>query len=192
MAGTFFLVAVAINGTVAHVVPLLTDHGLSRAAATATLAAFGLATLSGRLLCGWLVDRVYAPYVASVFFLAPIAGFVFLASAAGGLPVLGVALMGLGLGTEIDMIAFLITRYFGQRAFGQIYGWFFMIFGLGSGVGPFLGGVTYDRAGSYNPALIGAACALVAAVVLVNRLGAYVYPVERRFEPDFAPEPAAP
>ena len=95
-----------------------------------------------------------------MFFLAPIAGFVFLASAAGGLPVLGVALMGLGLGTEIDMIAFLITRYFGQRAFGQIYGWFFMIFGLGSGVGPFLGGVTYDRAGSYNPALIGAAVAL--------------------------------
>ena len=192
MAGTFFLVAVAINGTVAHVVPLLTDHGLSRAVATATLAAFGLATLSGRLLCGWLVDRIYAPYVASVFFLAPIAGFVFLASAAGGLPVLGVALMGLGLGTEIDMIAFLITRYFGQRAFGQIYGWFFMIFGLGSGVGPFLGGVTYDRAGSYNPALIGAAVALVAAVILVNRLGPYVYPVERRFEPDFATEPAAP
>lgn len=191
MGGAFFLVAVAINGTVAHVVPLLTDHGLSRAAATATLAVFGLATLSGRLLAGWLVDRMYAPYVASVFFLAPIAGFLFLASAAGALPVVGVALMGLGLGTEIDLIAFLITRYFGQRAFGQIYGYFFMIFGLGSGVGPFLGGVTYDHAGSYNPALIGAAFTLVAAVILVNRLGAYVYPVDHEIEPDFAPEPAA-
>ncbi len=191
MGGAFFLVAVAINGTVAHVVPLLTDHGLSRAAATATLAVFGLATLSGRLLAGWLVDRIYAPYVASVFFLAPIAGFVLLASAAGALPVVGVALMGLGLGTEIDLIAFLITRYFGQRAFGQIYGYFFMIFGLGSGVGPFLGGVTYDRAGSYNPALTGAAFTLVAAVILINRLGAYVYPVDHQLEPDFAPEPAA-
>ncbi|MGA8755350.1 MAG: MFS transporter [Stellaceae bacterium] len=191
MGGTFFLVAVAINGTVAHVVPLLTDHGLSRAAATATLAVFGLATLSGRLLAGWLVDRIYAPYVASVFFLAPIAGFLFLAGAAGALPVVGVALMGLGLGTEIDLIAFLITRYFGQRAFGQIYGYFFMIFGLGSGVGPFLGGVTYDRAGSYNPALIGAAFTLVAAVILVNRLGAYVYPVDHQIEPDFASEAAA-
>jgi MFS family permease len=192
MGGTFFLVAAAINGTVAHVVPLLTDHGLSRAAATATLAVFGLATLSGRLLAGWLVDRIYAPYVASLFFLAPIAGLVFLASAAGALPVVGVALLGLGLGTEIDLIAFLITRYFGQRAFGQIYGCFFMIFGLGSGVGPTLGGVTYDRAGSYNPALIGAAFTLVAAVVLVNRLGAYVYPVDHRIAPDLAAEPAAP
>lgn len=191
MGGAFFLVAVAINGTVAHVVPLLTDHGLSRAAATATLAVFGLATLSGRLLAGWLVDRIYAPYVASAFFLAPIAGLLFLASAAGALPAIGVGLMGLGLGTEIDLIAFLITRYFGQRAFGQIYGYFFMIFGLGSGVGPFLGGFTYDRAGSYNPALIGAAVALMAAVVLVNRLGTYVYPISRHVEPDFAPQPAA-
>src|SRR5271155_2688095 len=80
-----------------------------------------------------------------------------LASAAGIFPVVGMVLLGMGLGTEIDLIAFLITRYFGQRAFGQIYGYFFMIFGLGSGVGPLLGGVTYDRAGSYNPALIGAA-----------------------------------
>jgi len=191
MGSAFFLVAVAINGTVAHVVPLLTDHGLSRVAATATLAVFGLATLSGRLLAGWLVDRVHAPYIASVFFLAPIAGFVFLASAAGMLPAIGVMLMGLGLGTEIDLIAFLITRYFGQRHFGQIYGYFFMIFGLGSGVGPFLGGVTYDRAGSYNPALIGAGIALVAAVILINRLGAYVYPADRHVEPDFASEAAA-
>jgi MFS family permease len=191
MGGTFFLVAVAINGTVGHVVPLLTDHGLSRAAATATLAVFGLATLSGRLLAGWLVDRIYAPYIASTFFLAPIAGFMFLASAAGALPVVGVALMGLGLGTEIDLIAFLITRYFGQRAFGQIYGYFFMIFGLGSGVGPFLGGITYDHAGSYNPALIGAAFVLIAAVILVNLLGGYVYPVDHHIEPDFAPEVAA-
>jgi MFS family permease len=191
MGGTFFLVAVAINGTVAHVVPLLTDRGLSRTAATATLAVFGLATLSGRLLAGWLVDRIYAPYIASIFFLAPIAGFVFLASAAGALPVVGVALMGLGLGTEIDLIAFLITRYFGQRTFGQIYGYFFMIFGLGSGVGPFLGGITYDHAGSYNPALIGAAFALIAAVILVNLLDGYVYPVDHHIEPDFAPEAAA-
>jgi len=85
----------------------------------------------------------------------------------------------------------LITRYFGQRHFGQIYGYFFMIFGLGSGVGPFLGGITLERAGSYNPALIGAGLALVTAVILINRLGAYVYPADHHMEPDFASEAAA-
>ena len=163
----------------------------SAASATATLAVFGLATMSGRLLAGFLVDRIFAPYVATFFFLAPIAGFAFLARATGMLPAAGVVLMGMGLGTEIDLIAFLVTRYFGQRAFGQIYGYFFMIFGLGSSLGRFLAGLIFDLAGSYNPALIGAALALVIAVILVNRLGSYLYPVQREIAPDLVPAPAA-
>ena len=190
LAATFFLVAIAINGTVAHVVPLLTDHGLSPTIAAATLGIFGLATMSGRLLAGWLVDRFYAPYIASIFFLAPIAGLFFLATAAGPLPALGVVLLGLGLGTEIDLIAFLVSRFFGQRSFGQLYGCFFMVFGFGSSIGRFAGGVVYDFARSYNPALVGAAAALVGAVILINRLGAYVYPVERSLAPELLPEPA--
>ena len=193
LGAAFFLVAVAINGSAAHIVPLLTDHGLSAASATATLAIFGLATMSGRLLAGFLVDRIFAPYVATFFFLAPIAGFAFLASATGMLPAAGVVLIGMGLGTEIDlMIAFLVTRYFGQRAFGQIYGYFFMIFGLGSSFGRFLAGLIFDLAGSYNPALIGAALALVVAVILVNRLGSYLYPVQREIAPDLVPVSAMP
>jgi len=190
LGAAFFLVAIAINGTFAHVGPLLTDRGLSTAEAAATLGVFGLATMTGRLLAGYLVDRIFAPHVATVFFLAPIAGFAFLASAAGPLPAIGVVLMGLGLGTEIDLIAFLVTRYFGQRAFGEIYGYFFMIFGLGSSLGRMLGGFVFDMAGSYNPALIGAAMVLVVAVALVNRLGPYAYPVRRYVAIDPAAEPA--
>jgi predicted MFS family arabinose efflux permease len=185
-----FLVAISINGTVAHVVPLLTDAGIPRPAAAATLGLFGLATMSGRLLAGYLVDRFFASYVATVLFLAPIAGFAFLASAAGALPALGVILLGLGLGTEIDLIAFLVSRYFGQRAFGQIYGYCFMVFSMGSACGRFAGGYVYDLAGSYNPALIGAGVALVISVILVNRLGAYVYPVRREPVPQLAAQPA--
>jgi predicted MFS family arabinose efflux permease len=190
LLASFFLVAIALNGTVAHVVPLLTDAGLPPAKAAATLGLFGLATMTGRLLAGYLVDRFFAAHVACVLFLLPIAGFALLATAAAALPALGVILIGLGLGTEIDLIAFLVTRYFGQRAFGQIYGYFFMIFGLGSSFGRFLAGLIFDLAGSYNPALIGAALALVAAVILVNRLGAYLYPVQREMAPALTPVPA--
>jgi predicted MFS family arabinose efflux permease len=153
---------------------------------------FGLATMAGRLLAGYLVDRIFAPFVATVFFLAPIAGFVLLSTASGTLPGIGVILLGLGLGTEIDLIAFLVSRYMGQRAFGEIYGYCFMIFGLGSSFGRFLGGFVYDLAGSYNPALIGAAGGLVVAVVLVNLLGPYTYPVRREIEPLFVGQPATP
>jgi predicted MFS family arabinose efflux permease len=191
LAGVFFLVAVAINGTVAHVIPLLTDRGFSRNAATAIFGLFGLATLAGRLFAGYLVDRIFASYVATAFFLAPIAGLVFLVSAAGPLPAVGVVLFGLGLGTEIDLIAFLVSRYFGQRAFGELYGYFFMVFGLGSSIGRALGGYVFDLTGSYNAAFAGAAVLLAAAVIFVNRLGAYTYPVDHHIEPALASEVAA-
>ena len=166
--------------------------GVSAAAAATVMGIFGLATMAGRLLAGYLVDRIFAPFVATVFFLAPIAGFVLLSNASGALPGIGVILLGLGLGTEIDLIAFLVSRYMGQRAFGEIYGYCFMIFGLGSSAGRFLGGFLYDLSGSYNPALIGAAGALVAAVVLVNLLGPYTYPVRREIEPLLVRQPAIP
>jgi predicted MFS family arabinose efflux permease len=190
IAATFFLVAVGVQGAVAHVVPLLTDHGVPVARAAAVMGVFGLATLCGRLLAGWLLDRFFAAHVATALFLAPVAGFVLIASATGPLPALGVVTMGIGLGTEIDLIAFLTSRYFGQRAFGKIYGYFFMIFGIGSGVGPYLGGLTYDMAHSYTPALLGAGALLIAAVALVNRLGPYRYPAERAPTGALAPEAA--
>jgi predicted MFS family arabinose efflux permease len=191
LCATFFLVATALLGSSGHVVPLLTDRGVSPTAAAAMMGLFGLATLAGRVLAGYLVDRIFAPYVATVFFLAPIAGFALIVSAAGTLPAIGVILIGLGLGTEVDLMAFLITRYFGQRSFGQIYGCFFMMFGLGGDAGRFLGGYIFDLAGSYTPALIGAAVGLVGAVILINRLGAYRYPVHHAIEAELAPLPAA-
>jgi len=99
-------------------------------------------------------------------------------------------LLGLGLGTEVDLVAFMISRYLGLRAFGTLYGLFFMMFGLGGASGRFLGGYIFGLAGSYNPALIGAGGVLLVAVLMVNRLGAYTYPVQHAVAPGLAAEPA--
>ena len=139
---------------------------------------------------GWLIDRIFASYIATIFWLAPIGGFALLSSGTGLLPAAGVILMGFGLGTEVDLIAFMISRYLGLRAFGTLYGLFFMMFGLGGATGRFLGGYLFDLAGSYNPALIGAAGSLIVAVILVNRLGAYAYPVVQPAGAALMAEPA--
>jgi predicted MFS family arabinose efflux permease len=60
-----------VNGTVVHGVPLLTDRGVSVALATSMLSAVGLASIVGRLLCGYLADRLFAPTVAAGFFVLP-------------------------------------------------------------------------------------------------------------------------
>ena len=98
-------------------------------------------------------------------------------------------MLGLALGAEIDLIAFLTTRYLGQRAFGEIYGYLFMAFILGASVGGFGTDVSFDRLGSYTPALIGYAGALVGAAFLVNRLGPYVYQPQPLIGPELAPRP---
>jgi MFS family permease len=190
MAVAFYLVALALLGFSGHIVPLLTDRGLSPAAATAVFGLLGLSTLTGRVTTGFLVDRVFAPYVAAAFWFAAMIGFALLITGSGVMPAAGVVLVGLGLGAEVDMLAFMNSRYFGQRAFGQLYGYFFMCFSLGGATGRALDGILFDRAGSYAPVLVVAAVALVVAVGLLSRLGAYTYPAEHTVGAALAPEPA--
>jgi MFS family permease len=180
MACVFLLAGAAINGANTHIVPLLTDRGLTPAVATGMFGVMGLSTLVGRPFIGLLLDRIFAPYVAAAFFLAPLLGLPLLWAGSGLASAIGAALLGLALGAEMDLIAFLTTRYLGQRAFGEIYGYLFMAFVLGSSIGQFIADVSFDRLGSYSPALIGYAVALIAAAFLINRLGPYVHMPQQR------------
>lgn len=176
LAVAFFTVALAASGVVAHIVPLMTDRGVPAASAAAAISAAGLALIVGRLAAGWLLDRLHAPHVAMVFFSLPLLGIALLlgtSDARFGVP--AAILVGLGLGAEVDLIAFLQSRYLGLKAFGEIYGYLFAIFMLGSGLGPFLMGQSFKLLHSYDPALMVMATGLVLACVLMARLGAYAY-----------------
>lgn len=176
---TLFVVT-TILGATAHLVPLLTDRGVSQTLITSALAATGLATIGGRLITGYLVDRFHAPYVAAVTFLIPLVSLILLGTGAGGVgPLIAVVGLGFVTGAEVDLIAFIVTRYFGFRAFGQIYGYLFAVFLFATGFGPYLMGVSFDITSSYNVTLgIFGAC-LVISAVLIARLGPYLYPATR-------------
>ncbi len=177
LAASFFLVAGTTGGVVAHLVPLLTDRGLSPVRAAELLGMAGLALIGGRLLAGFLLDRVHAPYVAAGFFTAPLMGIVaLLLTSRQDAAAIGAVLVGIGMGAEVDLIAFLLSRYLGMRSFGEIYGYLFAIFMFGAGAGPFLMGVSFDRTGSYGLMLGCSVFALGIASVLMLGLGAYVYP----------------
>jgi predicted MFS family arabinose efflux permease len=180
IAASVLLVVTTINGIVGHLVPMLTDRGLNIGQATATLSAVGISTIAGRLAAGYLLDRFFAPYVAAGLFLLPIVAISLLtAGVAGPGPVLAALSLGFGLGAEVDVIGFLVSRYFGLRAYGEVYGYLFAIFTLGTGFGPVLMALCFDMTRSYDVALIGLAGALVGASILVSRLGAYRFPAQR-------------
>lgn len=175
-----FLVATVVNGTIVNVVPLLTDSGITAIAAASMAGVIGLSTMAGRLLSGYLVDRFFAPWVASFFFLLPCAGLTFLMTdAEGPLILFGLISLGLASGCEVDVIGFLTTRYFGLRRFGELYGYLFATFAAGTAVGPVIASSIFDVYGSYEFALIGFTVALLAASMLVLTLGEYAYPVDK-------------
>jgi MFS family permease len=176
LALAFFAVALAASGVVAHIVPLMTDRGVPAAQATAAISAAGLALIVGRLVAGWMLDRFHGPIVALVFFSLPLLGIALLLgteSAAFGVP--AAVLVGLGLGAEVDLIAFLQSRYLGLKAFGELYGYLFAIFMLGSGLGPFLMGQCFRFTHSYERALMGLAGGLLLACFLMTRMGPYAF-----------------
>ncbi|HYZ20679.1 MAG TPA: hypothetical protein VE690_00855, partial [Rhodopila sp.] len=82
-----------------------------------------------------------------------------------------VILFGLSAGGEVDLLAYLVSRYFGLRHYARVYGWMLSAFGTGVGIGPVLAGWTRDSAGSYAPALYGFIGLMVMAAGLIGGLG---------------------
>jgi MFS family permease len=95
-------------------------------------------------------------------------------------PVAGIISLGLASGTEIDMIGFLTSRYFGMKRFGQLYGYLFASFVVGSAIGPFMMGLAFERLHSYEPALWTFGAFMLIATAAILSLGPYRYPAEAK------------
>jgi MFS family permease len=176
----FFTAIAAINGTLTHIVALLTDRGVPLKEAIGTLSGVGIALILGRVLSGWCLDRVNGVAVAIVFFLMPMTGIALLASGLhGAAPFVGAALCGLGVGAEVDLMAFFVGRYFGLRAYSRIYGVMFAAFALANGIGPSIAGWSFDRFHSYRPAFAIFGAMLALTCLLLAPLGRYPYPARK-------------
>jgi MFS family permease len=189
LAFAFLLGVVALNGIITQIVPILMDRGMPLQAAARDLAVSGIAALFGRIASGWCVDRYHGPYVASVFFSLPMIGIMIFASGAGEpWPLAGALLCGLALGAEIDLMGFFVSRYFGLKAYGKIYGTMFGIFAGATGVGPFISGYSYDRWHSYLPAYALYVVVLAIACVIFLPLGEYPFPAHDRRGEEYVAE----
>src|SRR5580693_6032664 len=176
LARAFFLLGASVHACVIHLVPMLTDHGISLQRAAFASSLLGVALLIGRVFTGYFLDRFFGPYVAMLLFSGVAVGISLLWSGAGGsFPLLAAFLVGLGMGAEADIIAYLTSRYFGLRSFGEIYGYLFATFTLAGALGPVLMGVGFDHLGSYRAPLLFFLAATLVATALLTRLGPYVY-----------------
>ena len=163
LAASFFIMSLSFSGLLPHFVPMLGDNGLDGVTAGKVAGGIGLAVIGSRLIVGYLLDRVFAPYIAITICLIAAAGisaFLFNGVSAGFIMAVG---MGLALGAELDLMGFLVARYFVLAQFGKTYGWLYCAFVFASGLGPLWVGAVHDNAGSYSPALAVSAIGLVAS-----------------------------
>jgi MFS family permease len=168
LAAVFALAAMGIGGMIVHLVPMLTDAGLSPARAGAVAGLLGFAIIFGRAATGIAVDRVFAPRVACVAFALAACGCWLLAWGGADWAAAAAVLVGLAMGAEVDLISYLVARYFGLGAYGSIYGWLYAVFMVGTSIGPVIAGAAFDRWGDYGVgiAVLGSSLALAAVAAL--------------------------
>ena len=176
MVCAFSLVSVSVQGCLVHLSAMLTDRGVAVQTAALGASAVGAAVLIGRVGTGYLLDRFFGTYVAALLFGGTAAG-IGLLMIGRALPIAfaGAFLVGLGLGAEVDIIAYLVSRYFGLRSFAEIYSLVFGAFALAGAFGPLLMGAGFDLTGSYHVPLVAFFAATLIAAFLMTRLGPYLY-----------------
>ena len=170
VASIFLLISTAILGLIPAFIPLLQDAGLSAKQAGQLGAALGLSVMVARLFIGFIIDRIFAPYVAAVAFSCVALGC--LALGLGGIEYAMVAAIALGfaVGAEVDLIGYFTARYFGMAHYGAIYGLQYSIFIFGAAIGPVYTGYIWDVTGNYDLALVIAAALMVPVVAIALTL----------------------
>ena len=149
-----FASTLAMNGVIVHLAALMTDRGVTPTNAAVVVSVMGAASLAGRLLTGWLLDRFVATHVAFVLLSLAALGTLLLAGA-GSLATgaLAAALIGFGTGGEGDVVPYLVARYFGLRSLSTLYGLNWTAWGFAGAAGPTVMGRMFDTTGSYEAVL---------------------------------------
>jgi len=175
LAGAAFVTTLVIISFVSNLIPIFSAAGISRGQAAGIAGLVGASTIVGRLVGGYLLDRINGALVGGVSLLVPIVSAGLLLAFPGSVPVASVAvlILGLALGAELDCVAYLTTRHFGLKAFGTIFGVVSGVLAFATGLGPFLVNLGYDLTGGYTITLKAYIPLALIASALFFSLGKY-------------------
>jgi MFS family permease len=137
-----------------HWVLHLRGVGISPASAAFAFGLFTMISILGRLVGGWLTDKIASRYVLML-------GLAMMAAASYGasfissetMAYLCSSLMGLGFGCALVVQNTILANYFGVAVFAQVFGMAMMIVCSVSAFGGVIGGKIFDIFRSYGPML---------------------------------------
>ncbi|WP_036306106.1 MFS transporter [Methylopila sp. 73B] len=148
----FFTCGFHLAFITAHLPPYLIDHGVSPTIGGWTLALIGLFNIAGSLSSGVLAGRMPKRVLLAAIYFARgvlIVGFI-------TLPVTPATSLAFGAGigllwlSTIPPTSGIVATLFGTRYLTMLYGFVFFSHQVGSFFGVWLGGLLYERTGSYD------------------------------------------
>ena len=140
---------------VLNLVPVLISTGLTLAGAAGVASTIGMATIAGRVMGGWAIDRfAAAPIAAACCAIMSVLPITLLAMP-GSIPaaVAAVVVIGLSGGALSPGLAWLTGRHLGTRNFGTFYSTINTGSALAVGLAPLAANFVYDLTKSYTPVL---------------------------------------
>ena len=144
------------------------DFGVSPGLAATTMVSVGASMVVSRIVVGALFDRYSPILLAALIFLTPALGYLILMTGLGMAGFFAAALLfGIAVGTEGDAMAVILSRRFGMRSFGKIFGLNFGAYATCGGLGPWLMNLLRTEGGSDRFAFSVLACCALSAVLLM-------------------------
>ncbi len=154
-----------------HIVPHVTDIGISATEAAVMLSIMGGARAVGMILLGIVADKAGRKRVAVISTLFQAGAMVWLVWANElWMFYLFAVVYGLGNGGLFSGVTALLGNTFGLSRLGSILGLIEIGWGIGAAAGPVIGGLVFDTGGSYTPAFLLGAGAMAIIAVLVALL----------------------
>jgi MFS family permease len=148
----FFTCGFQLAFITVHMPAYLVDRGLSATVGGWTLATIGLFNIVGSVTSGWLGDRMPKRYLLSIIYFvraAAIFAFVSFPTTPFSCIAFG-ATMGLMWLSTVPPTNGIIAVIFGNQWLATLTGFAFFSHQVGGFLGVWLGGVVFDRTGSYD------------------------------------------
>jgi MFS family permease len=173
LSAIVFLVTMGVFGPAIHIFPLYADKGLATDKLPMVVVALGMGSLVGRLSSGILLDYLDARIVACITFLTGAVAILWIALAGSAQDPIVIYippfLLGLALGAETDILAYMVRRFYGLLHYAAIYNRLLIPYYLGAVTGPMLVGWATDHHVGQS-FIIGLACSCIMAAVAVFAL----------------------
>ena len=146
-----FLVMNCLLTILMHVVPHASDIGLDPIKAAGVVSTVGGVSMLGRLLTGFLIDRIGTRKSMTICFILLIAAFLWLQVAHNAwMLYLFAAVYGVAHGSFFTLISPTVARLFGISSHGVLVGIILFSGNFGGAIGPVLAGYVFDLTNSYQ------------------------------------------